>query len=107
MRYLPDGSVVFLGRNDHQFKIRGFSSEIEARLLAHPDVREVVVIALGQIDSRLVAYTVNDAVQPGALRDWLAPCLPDYMAPGRLRAARRRPPPDAQWQARPPGPAGA
>ncbi|KAF9345104.1 hypothetical protein BGX34_005026, partial [Mortierella sp. NVP85] len=48
-RYLPDGNIVFLGRNDHQVKIRGFRielGEIEARLSDHPLVDKAIVIAI-------------------------------------------------------------
>jgi amino acid adenylation domain-containing protein len=61
-RYLPDGNMLYLGRNDSQVKIRGFRielGEIEARLREHPLVVEAVVIALGQDNNkRLVAYVV-------------------------------------------------
>ena len=45
-RWLPDGNIEFLGRNDYQVKIRGFRielGEIEARLAEHAGVREAVV----------------------------------------------------------------
>ncbi|WP_168428779.1 AMP-binding protein, partial [Erwinia amylovora] len=45
-RYLPDGSLAYLGRNDDQVKIRGFRiepGEIAARLGEHPEVREAAV----------------------------------------------------------------
>ncbi|AFZ12486.1 amino acid adenylation domain protein [Crinalium epipsammum PCC 9333] len=63
-RYLPDGNIEYLGRIDHQVKIRGFRielGEIETALLKHPDVREVVVMALpdSRGDKRLVAYIVS------------------------------------------------
>ncbi|MBV8369590.1 MAG: amino acid adenylation domain-containing protein, partial [Candidatus Eremiobacteraeota bacterium] len=94
-RYLPDGNVEFLGRNDFQVKIRGFRielGEIEARLASHPAVREAVVLALEDRtgEKRLVAYyttTASDASDapsaPGAdeLRSHLAAALPDYMLP--------------------------
>ena len=62
-RYLPDGNIEFLGRNDFQVKIRGFRielGEIEARLIEHPAVQDarVVVTELGESDRRLIAYLV-------------------------------------------------
>ncbi|MEX3901645.1 amino acid adenylation domain-containing protein, partial [Paraburkholderia sp. BR10954] len=83
-RYLPDGNLVFLGRNDHQVKIRGFRiepGEIETCLAEHPAIREAVVVALGETDKRLVAYVTGNETSPGELRDWLASRLPDYMVP--------------------------
>ena len=47
-KWLPDGNIEFLGRNDFQVKIRGFRielGEIEARLAEHVGVREAVVVA--------------------------------------------------------------
>lgn len=62
-RYLEDGNIQFLGRKDHQVKVRGMRielGEIELALRAHPAVREVAVVA--QEDSRgqqqLIAYVV-------------------------------------------------
>ena len=60
VKQLADGSLVYMGRNDHQVKIRGFRielGEIEARLADHHRVIEAVVIALGdERNKRLVAY---------------------------------------------------
>ncbi|BDU21543.1 non-ribosomal peptide synthetase [Dyella sp. GSA-30] len=88
-RYLPDGHLVFLGRNDQQVKIRGYRiepGEIEARLAEHPAVREVAVLVRqdGSSDKRLVAYVVTQgefADLALELRAHLATRLPDYMIP--------------------------
>ena len=88
-RYLPDGNIEFLGRNDFQVKIRGFRielGEIEAKLTSHPLVREAVVLAREDVagDKRLVGYyTLSSDADPGAeaLRSSLASSLPEYMVP--------------------------
>ncbi|MFA1628087.1 amino acid adenylation domain-containing protein [Rhizobium mongolense] len=95
-RYLPDGNLEFLGRNDEQVKIRGFRiepGEIAARLLEHKLVAEAVVVARADRagDKRLVAYVVAkttdgsheaDGVElAAALRTHLGGLLPDYMVP--------------------------
>jgi amino acid adenylation domain-containing protein len=86
-RYLPDGNLVFLGRNDHQVKIRGFRielGEIEGRLAEHPAVREAAVLALDEAGGkRLVAYVVADSDDQlaGTLHAHLAACVPEYMVP--------------------------
>ncbi|WP_445323298.1 amino acid adenylation domain-containing protein, partial [Photorhabdus sp. S14-60] len=86
-RYLPDGNLVFVGRNDQQIKIRGFRiepGEIETRLTEYPAVREAVVLARGEEhDKRLVAWVVaeeNDELA-NSLRTHLSTILPDYMMP--------------------------
>jgi len=62
-RWLPDGNLEYLGRIDHQVKLRGFRielSEIEASLVKHPEIQEAVVIVREEtdLDKRLVAYIV-------------------------------------------------
>ncbi|MEO7360285.1 MAG: amino acid adenylation domain-containing protein, partial [Gemmatimonadaceae bacterium] len=86
-RWRADGTIEYLGRLDFQVKIRGFRielGEIESALLAHPSIRDVVVVAHGAGDAhRLVAYVVAEGPPPSlvALRDHLLIGLPDYMVP--------------------------
>ncbi|MCT8354674.1 condensation domain-containing protein, partial [Photorhabdus kayaii] len=89
-RWLPDGNIEYLGRNDFQVKIRGFRielGEIEARLAACDGVREAVVVAREDApgDKRLVAYLVPQAgmvLDAATLRAELSTSLADYMLPG-------------------------
>ncbi len=90
-RYLPDGNLVFLGRNDEQVKIRGFRiepGEIEVQLATHEAVRDAIVIARHDSagNARLLAYVVLHDDAPRAelvrqLREHLAARLPEYMVP--------------------------
>jgi amino acid adenylation domain-containing protein len=88
-RWLADGNIEFLGRNDFQVKIRGFRielGEIEARLSEHEGVQEAVVLAREDTpgDKRLVAYYTareQNSVGNEALRAHLAAKLPEYMVP--------------------------
>ncbi|KAF9344274.1 hypothetical protein BGX34_005828, partial [Mortierella sp. NVP85] len=89
-RYLPDGNIIFLGRNDHQVKIRGFRvelGEVEARLNEHSLVQSAAVIAAGEGGGKnLVAYVVarKDDQLLHALRSHLTSCLPEYMVPAAI-----------------------
>ena len=89
VRYLADGNLQFIGRRDHQVKVRGHRielSEIEAALSKHPLIRKAVVLDHQENgeDSRLVAYIVNDndARSSGnKVRQYLQGILPEYMIP--------------------------
>jgi amino acid adenylation domain-containing protein len=88
-RYLPDGNIEYLGRLDHQVKIRGVRielREIEAGLERYPAVRQAVVLAWEEAssDRRLVAYVVptrEPAPTVSELHGFLKAKLPAYMAP--------------------------
>ncbi len=88
-RYLPDGTIEFLGRSDNQVKIRGFRielAEIEAILIQYHQVREAIVAARNSEtgDKRLVAYLVPEnleAIDLNELNKFLRDNLPDYMLP--------------------------
>jgi natural product biosynthesis luciferase-like monooxygenase protein len=86
-RLRPDGSVEFLGRLDHQVKIRGHRielGEIEAHLGRVPGVRDAVVIAREDVpgDVRLVAYwTSSPPVGADPVRESLRRSLPEFMHP--------------------------
>lgn len=89
-RYLGRGCIEFLGRKDHQIKVRGFRvelGEIEMVLRQHPDLQEAVVLA-NKDEIRgtyLAAYYVpvqkNMLPTFHTLRNFLMEKLPDYMIP--------------------------
>nr|BAP05596.1 CalH [uncultured Candidatus Entotheonella sp.] len=86
-RWLADGNVEYMGRIDHQIKVRGFrmeSGEIETQLDRHPMVRESVVVPREQTGQLACYYLPANPVQPPApetLRQHLRAILPDYMVP--------------------------
>ncbi|MGE7385686.1 amino acid adenylation domain-containing protein [Streptomyces sp. NPDC004126] len=91
-RVLPDGSLDFVARIDHQVKLRGYRielGEIETALTALPAVEEAVALVREDTpgDKQLVAYLVpapgadETALAPAALKDALAEALPAYMIP--------------------------
>jgi len=91
VRWRADEQLEYLGRIDHQIKIRGFRvelGEIETRLRAQPSVDDVIVVLRDQASEnpRIVAYVVG-AATPEQLRAALAG-LPAYMVPGRFRRTR-------------------
>ncbi|MEV0608657.1 amino acid adenylation domain-containing protein [Polymorphospora rubra] len=86
-RWLPDGRLAFLGRGDHQVKLRGYRvelGEVEAALRDAAGVGQAVVVLR---DDRLVGYLERAAdgvdVEPAELRRRLADRLPEYMIPAR------------------------
>ncbi|MBV6748763.1 amino acid adenylation domain-containing protein [Pseudomonas chlororaphis] len=91
-RWLADGTVEYLGRNDFQVKIRGLRielGEIEAHLLACEGVRDVVVIARQETegDTYLIGYMVSasgNELPAQALQEQLRQHVPDYMVPRYL-----------------------
>ena len=86
-RFLPDGTIEFLGREDFQVKIGGYRielGEIESVLLQHSAVDKAIVIVAGEqlCEKRLVAYVVpHREISSEELRHFLWKRLPEYMTP--------------------------
>ena len=93
VRWKMTGELEFLGRTDHQVKVRGFrieTGEIEATIAKHPGVKESAVVARedGGRSKHLVAYVVPNEMEAGQvpvvppdLRTALQKQLPEYMQP--------------------------
>ncbi len=89
VRWLSDGNVEFLGRVDHQVKLRGFRmelGEIESRLREHESVKDAVVLVreVKEGDKRLAAYLVAERdknIEIPEIRSFLKETLPEYMVP--------------------------
>jgi amino acid adenylation domain-containing protein/non-ribosomal peptide synthase protein (TIGR01720 family) len=96
-RYLPDGTLEFLGRTDQQVKIRGFRvelDEIAAILQKHPAVRQAIARLQPSEQARLVAYVVPESGHTPTtreLREFLQQHLPDYMVPAAIVSLRAFP----------------
>ncbi|MCX4803086.1 amino acid adenylation domain-containing protein [Streptomyces sp. NPDC058682] len=88
-RWLPEGTLEFLGRRDAQVKIRGFRieiGEIENHLLRLPGVRDGAVVVVESPDAgrHLVGFQSGSTEPAQELRERLAQVLPEYMVPRRL-----------------------
>ncbi|WP_063795849.1 non-ribosomal peptide synthetase/MFS transporter [Streptacidiphilus griseoplanus] len=99
-RWRSDGTLEFLGRSDHQIKVRGYRvepGEIEAALTdLLPGVTQAVVLARGEgVRQTLVAYLERpggtELPPPAELRARLLEVLPDYMVPARWVALEQFP----------------
>lgn len=89
-RYLPDGTVEFLGRRDDQVKIRGHRvelGEVEVVLNQLPGIRQAVAVARDGVGGpQLVAYLVaaDQLTDRAGVRQALVNRLPEYMMPSAL-----------------------
>ena len=92
-RWLPDGQIDFIGRRDHQVKIRGCRVEpgaVEAALSSCRGVQDAAVVVRegrGAAETRLAGYVVLQSsaiAMPGDIRAELRTKLPDYMVPATI-----------------------
>jgi amino acid adenylation domain-containing protein len=98
VRWRTSGELEFMGRTDHQVKLRGYRieiGEIEAALLADPAVAQAAVVLRDEGGGQLVAYVAPARGAPvpdvAALRVHLRARLPDYMVPAVFMAMETLP----------------
>ena len=98
-RYLPDGNIEFLGREDFQVKVQGYRielGEIEARLQEYPGVDLCVAIVREDTpgEKRLAGYVVAKpgvTIDPEQVKEHLRKSLPEYMVPVSILSLSRFP----------------
>ncbi len=94
-RYLPDGTIVYLGRGDDQIKIRGFRvelGEIKNVLEQNEAVREAVVLFRSEPSPMILAFVIPEKeIESTELLSYLDGKLPSYMIPGALQILDRFP----------------
>ncbi|MFJ4970618.1 amino acid adenylation domain-containing protein [Streptomyces sp. NPDC088755] len=96
-RWLPDGTMEYLGRRDSQVKIRGFrieTGEIEQTLLRIPGVHDAAVVVTrppGRPPALAAFCTGPDPLPASQLHDRLGAALPAYMVPGSFHWPQRLP----------------
>jgi amino acid adenylation domain-containing protein/non-ribosomal peptide synthase protein (TIGR01720 family) len=95
VRTWDDGRLEFLGRCDQQIKIRGFRiepGEVEAALVAHPDIKESVVYKHQSASAeQLVAVVAGSIEESDGLRDFCSKSLPGYMVPQQIAVVEQLP----------------
>ena len=101
-RYLADGNLQYLGRIDHQVKLRGFRvelAEIDNLLARHESVKEAVTVLYQPDDNPVLASYIVPAPDarseadglPRILRSWLTERLPEYMLPAAITVLEKLP----------------
>lgn len=96
-RWLPDGNIEYLGREDHQVKIRGLRielGEIENTIRAYPGITDCVAQVKKYSESviLIIAYVVcKSEVDFDGLKSHLKKHLPDYMIPNRFERIAEMP----------------
>ena len=91
-RFLPDGNIEFLGREDFQVKVQGYRielGEIESRLQEYEGVDLSIVVVREDTprEKRLVGYVVAKpgmSIDPAKVREHLRTKLPEYMVPAAI-----------------------
>ncbi|MCK8521583.1 amino acid adenylation domain-containing protein, partial [Aquimarina sp. D1M17] len=85
VRWLSDGTIEYLGRNDHQVKIRGYRielGEIGSQLERFSEIDQALVLASGpEGNKQLVAYLCGDELNSEVITSRLSSSLPEYMIP--------------------------
>jgi acyl-coenzyme A synthetase/AMP-(fatty) acid ligase len=89
VRLRDDGNLDFLGRKDHQIKSRGYRvelGEVEAALLAHPDLEEAAAVAIPHEHwgTAIIAFVVarnGVSLRDTEVKGHVARRLPRYMVP--------------------------
>ena len=90
VRWLKEGTIEYIGRTDHQVKIRGNRielGEIEHRLLQYSGDLTQTVVVPKKVKGGIVLvgyYSTKASIEKGGLRAYLSSYLPDYMVPGYL-----------------------
>ena len=81
-RYLQDGNIEFVSRNDDQIKIRGYrieSEEIRSELIKHASVKQCLIL---NKENRLIAFYIEETpIDTTSLKAYLSEALPNYMIP--------------------------
>ncbi len=96
-RWLPDGNVEYLGREDHQVKIRGLRielGEIENTIRDYPGITDCVALVKKYSENiiLIIAYVVCQSdFEVAGLKEYLKKHLPDYMIPNRFEKIGQMP----------------
>lgn len=99
-RYLGDGNIEFLGRQDNLVKINGYRvelGEVENTLLEHPKVGQAAAMAVSGRQKGMILAAFA-APRPGCpmpdaqeLKNWLAERLPSFLVPAILQVRNQLP----------------